>query len=135
MPTSRTSRSALPTAAAAVLLLTAACASGPSGRDGSCGAPPEAVLPHTAGNLTETETGRYCLAVGEQLSVFLTAPEGHWAPVASSGPTVLTAVGSSMLTAPIGVTPALFRAESAGTVRLTSANGAGHDWQATVVVR
>ncbi|GAA1976361.1 hypothetical protein [Kitasatospora viridis] len=141
----RRTRAAL-LAATAALLLTAGCADQhPAGHTGTaarppCEQPPDAVLPHTAGSLTEAQSGSYCLAVGDQLSVFLTATAtataagGRWAPVTSSGPTVLTAVPADQLTAPIGVTPALFRARATGTVQLTSRDGTGRSWRATVVV-
>ncbi|MGF1430388.1 hypothetical protein [Kitasatospora sp. LaBMicrA B282] len=149
----RRTRAALPaavvtrTALAALAALTAGCAARSAKPAAAAAAPaaaaptaacrqlPDAVLPHTAGSLTEAESGSYCLAVGDQLTVFLTASQGHWAPVTSSGPAVLAAAPTSMLTAPIGVTPGLFAAKATGTVRLSSQDGTGHSWQVTLVVR
>lgn len=122
---------------AAAVLLAAGCSGQQPAKTAaqSCQQPPEAVLPDTAGSLTEQESGSYCLAVGDQLSVFLTGQQNRWAPVASSDPATLTAVRTSMVTAPVGVTPAMFRGKVAGTVRLSSQDGAGRTWQVTVVVR
>ncbi|WP_035846246.1 hypothetical protein [Kitasatospora azatica] len=117
------------------LLLTACGAPTAQPPAAACQSPAEAVLPHTAGTLAETDSGSFCLAPGQQLSVFLTATgSAHWSAVSSSDPQVL-APAKAPLTAPIGVTPALFGATAAGTARLTSQDGTGHDWAVTVVVR
>src|SRR5438445_2326978 len=40
----------------------------------ACRPPEAAVLPHTAGSLSEADSGAFCLASGKVLDVFLTAP-------------------------------------------------------------
>ncbi|MEY9950139.1 hypothetical protein [Kitasatospora sp. GAS1066B] len=115
-------------------LLLTACGS-PARHPVACQAPGDAVLPHTAGTLAETDSGSFCLAAGAQLTVFLTASgSGHWSAVTSSDPTVLAPAANLPLTAPLGVTPALFHGAGPGSVRLSSQDGAGHAWQVTVVV-
>ncbi|WBP86165.1 hypothetical protein [Kitasatospora cathayae] len=122
-----------------LLLLTACATQGTTGATATgntdCRPPAEAVLPGTAGTLAETDTGSFCLPTGQRLTVFLTATgTAHWSAVTSSDPRVL-APAKAPLTAPVGVTPALFAANGPGTAQLTSQDGTGHRWQATIVVR
>ncbi|WP_344441658.1 hypothetical protein [Kitasatospora nipponensis] len=106
----------------------------------ACRQPPEAVLPRTAGTLTEADSGVFCLPVGSRLAVFLTPPPadttsaGRWSTVLSSSPPVLADAGTGVLTAPVGVTPGIFQGASAGRARLTSGTLDGGTWQVTVVV-
>ncbi len=102
-----------------------------------CGSPAEAVLPGSVGTLDESSSGSYCLAVGQTLDVFLhaPAPAQRWTPVASSRPDLLAPQSSSALTAPVGVTPGIFRAEATGTAQLSSTRPNGPSWSVTVVIR
>jgi hypothetical protein len=134
----RGARSVLPVLA---VLLAAGCSGGkPATAAPACRQPAEAVLPQTAGTLTEADTGAFCLPVGGRIAVFLSAPTGaaagsdHWGRVASSAPQVLAAAGTAVLTAPMGVTPGMFRGATAGEARLTSTTAAGKSWQVTIVV-
>jgi hypothetical protein len=102
---------------------------------GDCRPLGDAILPNTAGSLTETDSGGFCLSAGQRLTVFLTAAgPAHWSAVSSSAPQVLAAA-KTPLTAPIGVTAALFAATAPGTVELSSQDGSGKSWRVTVVVR
>jgi hypothetical protein len=93
------------------------------------------VLPHTDGSLADTDHGTYCLAPGGRLTVFLTsAGPKNWTPVHSSTPAVLAAA-QDPVTAPLGVTAALFTGTAPGTAELTSQDGSGKTWQVTVLVR
>ncbi|MBM9507962.1 hypothetical protein [Actinacidiphila acididurans] len=119
----------------------AATSSGPTTAT-DCEQPPPAEVPGAAGALTEAESGTYCLAIGQQLDVFLTAPGGHkpgaprWTPIATSAPHVLSPRSSGILTAPVGVTPGIFQALDPGTAELTSnVPGTDRTWHATVVIR
>ncbi|WP_280728186.1 hypothetical protein [Kitasatospora sp. MAA4] len=132
------------TLSALVIVLAAGCSAAPAHpaaqTSAACRQPPEAVLPRTAGTLTEADSGVFCLSVGSRLAVFLTPPSGdpasagRWSAVVSSAPPVLTDAGAGMLTAPVGVTPGIFQGASAGEARLTSGTAAGGSWQVTVVV-
>ncbi|MER5640956.1 hypothetical protein ABT095_28905 [Kitasatospora sp. NPDC002227] len=116
-----------------LLLLLAACAAPAAPPRPDCQAPPEPVVPQTAGTLGEQDTGRYCLALGAQLGVFLAGDAtGRWSSPASSDTAVLAPAGTSRLTAPLGVTPGVFRAARRGTAELSSSLG-GRRWQVTVV--
>jgi hypothetical protein len=121
--------------AAAVL---AGCDGKPPVAAPRCASPPEAVLPDTAGSLDETSAGAYCLGPGQSIAVFLHSPAParlRWAPIQSSDPAVLKAQSSGVLTAPLGVTPGIFRGLVAGTATLSSSAPDGHAWSVTVVVR
>ncbi|MDH6580562.1 hypothetical protein [Kitasatospora sp. MAP5-34] len=113
----------------------------------ACRQPPEAVLPRTAGTLTEADSGTFCLPVGGQIAVFLAPPAGvaggtsgaavgadRWSGVVSSAPQVLTATSTGVLTAPLGVTPGIFRGTAAGEARLASSTATGRSWQVTIVI-
>lgn len=119
----------------------AASSSGPATAT-DCKQPPPAEVPGAAGALTEAESGTYCLAIGQRLAVFLTAPGGHkpgaprWTPIATSAPHVLSPRSSGILTAPVGVTPGIFQALDPGTAELTSnVPGTDRTWHATVLIR
>jgi hypothetical protein len=136
-------RALVPTLLLLLLSCTACTAQGASGATGDagpakapdCQKPADPVLPDTAGTLAETDTGSFCLPAGQRLTVFLTAAgTAHWSAVTSSDPHVL-APAKAPVTAPIGVTPALFAATTPGTVALTSQDGTGRAWRVTVVVR
>ncbi|NUR00867.1 MAG: hypothetical protein HOY79_31375 [Streptomyces sp.] len=108
----------------------------------ACNQPPPASVPGAAGALTEAESGTYCLAVGQQLDVFLTAPGGRrpgatrWTPITTSAPHVLPPRSSGILTAPVGVTPGIFQAIGPGAAELTSnVPGTDRAWHVTVLVR
>jgi hypothetical protein len=71
--------------------------------------------------------------------VFLTAPahaaQGtRWQAIGSSSPRVLVPAGNGVMSAPLGVTPGLFVARSAGTSVLTSTFPGGKAWSVTLVV-
>jgi uncharacterized iron-regulated membrane protein len=108
----------------------------------SCKTPPAADVPGAAGALTQADSGTFCLALGEQIDVFLTSPEGQkpgvprWAPIATSDAHVLTQRSSGILTAPVGVTPGIFEALTRGTVQLTSTiPGGTRTWHVAVLIR
>ncbi|AUG77303.1 hypothetical protein CFP65_2471 [Kitasatospora sp. MMS16-BH015] len=124
-----------------LLLLLAACAAptapaapaAPATPPPACRALPEPVVPQTAGTLGEQDGGRYCLALGAQVGVFLTGDAaGRWSAPVSSDRAVLAPVGTARLTAPLGVTPGVFRAARRGTAELASTLGGRH-WQVTMV--
>jgi len=107
-----------------------------------CSQPPPADVPGAAGALTQAQSGTFCLAAGQQLDVFLTAPGGRkpgvprWTAIATSAPTVLSRRSSGILTAPVGVTPGTFQAIQPGTAELTSSvPGTGSTWHVSVLVR
>ncbi|MDF2255547.1 hypothetical protein [Streptantibioticus ferralitis] len=104
-----------------------------------CSTLPPAQLPHSAGTLTQADSGTYCLPVGGQLDVFLTAKSAQmsarWSPVASSAPQLLAPTNGGALTPPVGVTPAVFVGTAPGTVRLSSRTADGRHWQATVRIK
>ncbi|MEZ0065603.1 hypothetical protein ABIA32_001603 [Streptacidiphilus sp. MAP12-20] len=102
----------------------------------ACTRLPDAVLPHSAGMLTEQQTGAYCLPRGERVDVFLTAAKGgQWQPVHASGDGVLAPTSTGVMTAPLGVTPAMFIGATDGTAVLTSGTASGATWKVTVVVK
>jgi hypothetical protein len=105
----------------------------------SCRAPEAPALPHTAGSLTQSDTGVYCLAAGQILDVFLTTPAGtaagvRWAQIKTGDNTVLGYGNSGVLTPPINVTPGVFVGVHAGFTTLTSTLPDGTAWHATIVV-
>lgn len=106
-----------------------------------CRQPPAAAVPGAAGALSETDTGTFCLGVGQQIDVFLTAPGGRkpgvqpWHRVATSDARVLAPRSSGVLTAPVGVTPGIFQALAPGTVELSSTlPGDSHTWRVTIAI-
>ena len=108
----------------------------------SCRKPAPADVPGAAGALTQADSGTFCLALGSQIDVFLTAPGGQkpgvtrWTPVSTSAPHVLAPRTSGILTAPVGVTPAVFQALTPGTAALTSnVPGTAHTWHVTILIR
>ncbi|WP_157597257.1 hypothetical protein [Streptacidiphilus rugosus] len=135
-------------AAAALLAALAGCDSAAPPRQASsttvaaapapaCEKLPEGSLPHSAGMLTEQQTGAYCLPRGQRLDVFLTATKGsQWRPVHASGAGgVLAPANTGVMTAPLGVTPAMFVGATDGTATLSSATASGAaTWTVTVVV-
>ncbi|WP_037603604.1 hypothetical protein [Streptacidiphilus rugosus] len=103
----------------------------------SCSKLPDPVLPHSAGTLTEQQAGVYCLPMGDRVDVFLTAARGgRWQPVhASDGGTVVTPTNTGVMTAPLGVTPAMFVGTAVGVTRISSSTTSGKSWTVTLVVR
>jgi hypothetical protein len=100
-----------------------------------CAKLPDPVLPQSAGALTEQQNAVYCLPRGQRVDVFLTAVKGsRWQPVKASGDGVLTPTNTDVMTAPIGVTPAMFVGTTDGTSVLTSSTPSGGSWKVTVVV-
>lgn len=134
-----------PVAVLAAAAMTSGCAGTAAAHStppaAACRALPAAVLPHAAGSLSQADTGTYCLSLGRQVDVFLTAPGDHpaqsarWSPVTSSSPNVLTATSSGVLTAPMGVTPGIFVGTARGTAVVASRLPGGRTWRAVVVVR
>lgn len=108
--------------------------------------------PDVAGSLAESDNGgRFCLRVGQRLSVFLSVPpetadSGRWTAIAESDPAVLKHVPSGALTLVRGVTAGTFEAAATGSTRLSSTKPpcaatdpahcpAGQGWQVTIVVQ
>lgn len=112
----------------------------PAPTGGPCKTPPAADIPGAAGALTQTASGTFCLTVGRQLQVFLTAPgppradAARWSSVTSSDLSVLAPRSSGILTAPLGVTPGVFQALSPGTVELSSRLAPDREWHVLIQV-
>ncbi|MHB8719708.1 MAG: hypothetical protein ACYDAC_12595 [Candidatus Dormibacteria bacterium] len=146
------------TAVAALLALSACGAAGgvPAASapppPAACASLPAAVGPDVSGSLAETDNGgRFCLGVGQTVSVFLRVPldqadTGRFSSIVASDSSVLQAVPSGALTLVRGVTAGIFTALRAGTSTLSStrppcaasvASGcpAGQGWQVTIVVQ
>ncbi|KOV65254.1 hypothetical protein [Streptomyces sp. MMG1121] len=101
----------------------------------ACAKLPDDVLPHSAGQLTQQHSGVYCLPHGQRVDVFLTAGKsGRWQPVHASGNGVLAPANTGVMTAPVGVTPAMFMGATDGTAVLTSTTPSGHRWKVTIEV-
>ncbi|MEY9871289.1 hypothetical protein ABH931_000754 [Streptacidiphilus sp. MAP12-33] len=102
----------------------------------ACAKLPDPVLPHSAGELTEQQHGVYCLPRGQRLDIFLTAAKSAdvWTPVQATG-SVLAPTSTGVMTAPLGVTPAMFVGTADGTSQLTSTAPSGARWTVTVVVK
>ena len=102
----------------------------------ACTKLPDPVLPHSAGELTEQQTGAYCLPRGQRVDIFLTAASSDdaWKPVQASG-AVLAPTNTGVMTAPLGVTPAMFVGTSDGTSVLSSSAASGRAWKVTIVVK
>ncbi|MCX3060949.1 hypothetical protein [Streptomyces beihaiensis] len=94
------------------------------------------MLPHSAGQLTEQHSGVYCLPRGQRLDIFLTAGKGgRWQPVRVSGKDVLAPANTGVMTAPVGVTPAMFVGAGDGTAVLTSRAPSGNRWRVVIEVK
>ena len=136
---------------AAVALLTACSSAAPSAPSAApaasaadpsptvlpaCAKLPDPVLPHSAGELTEQQAGVYCLPRGQRVDVFLTAATSSdaWQPVHSTG-AILAPTNTGVMTAPLGVTPAMFVGTTDGTSVLTSSAPSGKAWKVTIVVK
>lgn len=126
--------------------LTAGCTSAhaaPSAASTSlppCRPPEAATLPHTAGSLTEADSGSYCLAVGQVLDVFLTAPAGapagsRWGQIRAADTSVLGYGNSGVLTPPVDVTAGVFVGAHRGVTTLSSSLPGGTAWHVTLVVQ
>ncbi|SEM15678.1 hypothetical protein [Streptacidiphilus jiangxiensis] len=102
----------------------------------ACTKLPDPVLPHSAGELTEQQSGVYCLPRGQRVDVFLTAARSSdlWSQVQASG-SILAPTNTGVMTAPIGVTPAMFVGTTDGTSVLTSSAPSGKTWKVTIVVK
>jgi len=106
----------------------------------SCQAPSDTGLPHSAGSLTQTDTGVYCLGVGKALDVFLTAPAGviasggRWAEIEIANTSVLAYGNNGVMTALRGETPGVVIGRARGVTIVTSALPNGTKWTATIVV-
>ena len=115
----------------------AACSSSPAALP-ACHSPEAAVLPHTAGSLTQADTGTYCLAVGQTLDIFLTAPSAsgsaRWDRVAISDGSVLGYGSNSAMTPPLDVTPGAVIGLGRGAATVSSTLPDGTKWTATIVV-
>ncbi|MGW1077100.1 hypothetical protein [Streptomyces sp. NPDC002537] len=104
-----------------------------------CHNPDKAVLPHTAGTITETDNGgRICVAHGQEIAVFLSAhttdAHQHWQPITSQPGAAVTRDNNGMVTPTIGTTVGLFTPKAPGEIQLTSRRESGGTWRATLVV-
>ncbi|MFB7504926.1 hypothetical protein [Streptomyces broussonetiae] len=123
--------SAAPTTVAAVPAPSSAPPSPPA-----CAKLPAGVLPHSAGQLTQEREGVYCLPRGQRVDVFLSAGKsGRWQPVQTAGNGVLAPANTGVMTAPVGVTPAMFVGTTDGTAVLSSSNPSGGRWRVTIEVK
>lgn len=150
MTTSRLSprRAALRATASAVCFLAplalSACSSSPAAPAAlpACHAAEAAVLPHTAGSLTQADSGAYCLRIGQTLDVFLTAPASsgasgpltRWSNPQITDTSVLGYGNNGMVTPTLDVTPGVVVGLSRGTSTVTSTLAGGKTWTATIVV-
>ncbi|MBR7831233.1 hypothetical protein KDK95_33310 [Actinospica sp. MGRD01-02] len=103
----------------------------------ACTAPADGGLPHTAGSLTQTDTGAYCLGVGKILDIFLTAPAGSaagWSEIRIKDTTVLAYGNNGVMTAMRGETPGVVVGRARGVSTVTSTLPDGRTWTATIVV-
>ncbi|WP_042367862.1 hypothetical protein [Streptacidiphilus neutrinimicus] len=102
----------------------------------ACAKLPEPVLPHSAGELTQQQSGAYCLPRGQRVDIFLTAAQSGdtWQPVQATG-AILAPANTGVMTAPLGVTPAMFVGTTDGTSVLSSAAPSGKTWKVTIVVK
>lgn len=128
----------IPLLLAAVLASASGCSSSAPAALPACHSPQPAVLPHTAGSLTQSDTGTYCLAVGQTLDIFLTAPapgaSARWSPVTIADGSILGYGSNSAMTPPINVTPGAVVGLARGATTLSSALPNGTKWTATIVV-
>jgi hypothetical protein len=106
----------------------------------ACKQPSPPDLPDAAGQVTDADSGAFCLNASQQIDAFLTAPGGtaavtdHWVQIKSSDPQVLAYGDNSVLTTPVSVTAGVFVARKAGTAVLTSTLSSGKTWSVTIVV-
>jgi len=103
----------------------------------SCTAPADGGLPHSAGTITQTDTGAYCLGVGKILDIFLTAPTGStagWSEIRIKDTTVLAYGNNGVMTAMRGETPGVIVGRARGVSTVTSTLPDGRTWTATIVV-
>jgi hypothetical protein len=103
----------------------------------SCKAPADTGLPHSAGSLTQTDTGAYCLGVGKILDIFLTAPagaSGGWSEIKIKDTSVLAYGNNGVMTSMRGETPGVVVGQTRGVSTVTSALPNGQTWTATIVV-
>jgi hypothetical protein len=138
----------------ASVLVFAVAVAGCDGSTGSsvqpaCEKAPAGIGPDANATLQDADAGRtVCLTPGEVLTVFLHAPvgEARWGTITAANHAVLSPLSSGVLTLPIGVTAAVYRAGKTGTTRLDSTRppcsppevtgcDAAHEWSAHVVVR
>jgi hypothetical protein len=107
----------------------------------ACKKPAAGDLSGAAGTITQADSGAFCLAVGQQMDVFLTAPGSphagavRWTTMMTSDPRVAAPRSSGVLTAPVGVTPGIFQALAPGATVLSSHLPGGKEWRVTIVVR
>jgi hypothetical protein len=106
----------------------------------ACRPPEPATLPDAAGSLTEADSGAFCLAVGQVLDVFLTAPANaaagvRWRQISVGDTTVVGYGNSGILTPPVNVTPGVFDALHPGATTLSSSLPDGTAWKVTIVVK
>lgn len=132
-------RAALASAALAAAGCSAAPAPGPAPLP-ACRAPQAPILPNTAGSLTQSDSGSYCLAAGQVLDVFLTVPDGaapdtRWGQIKAADPSVVGYGNNGVLTPPIGVTPGVFAGIRTGSTTLSSSLPDGTTWRVTIVVK
>jgi hypothetical protein len=138
----------------ASVLVFAVAVAGCGGSSGSsvqpaCEKAPAGIGPDANATLQDADAGRtVCLKPGEVLTVFLHAPvgEARWGTITAANHAVLSSRSSGVLTLPIGVTAAVYRAGKTGTTRLVSTRppcsppqvtgcDTAHEWSAHVVVR
>lgn len=105
----------------------------------ACRAPEAAVLPQTAGSLSETDSGAFCLASGQVLDVFLTTPANHapgtrWSQISTADTSVVGYGNAGVLTPPVNVTAGVFDALRRGATTLSSTLPDGTAWHVTIVV-
>ena len=103
----------------------------------SCHAPGPASLPHSAGSLTQADSGVYCLGAGKFLDVFLTAPagaSGRWSEIRITDTSVLAYGSNGVMTALRTVTPGVVVGYARGATTITSSLPDGKTWTATIVV-
>ncbi|HXR72446.1 hypothetical protein [Actinocrinis sp.] len=106
----------------------------------TCRAPEPATLPHAAGSLTEADTGAFCLAAGQLLDVFLTAPAGtpagsRWGQIRVADTSVIGYGNNGVLTPPVNVTAGVFVGAHHGSTTLSSQLPNGTTWHVTLVVQ
>ena len=106
----------------------------------SCQAPAASSLPHSAGSLTQANTGTYCLGVGKLLDIFLTAPTnvvasgGRWTEIKIADTSVLTYGNNGVMTSLRGETPGVIIGHTRGVTTVSSTLPGGTTWTATIVV-
>lgn len=132
--------------AAFAAALTAGCSSAhtaPSAATVSvpaCHSPEPATLPHAAGSLTEADSGAFCLAAGQILDVFLTAPASapagtRWSDIRVTDTAVIGYGNNGVLTPPVNVTAGVFVGAHHGVTTLSSTLPSGTTWHVTIVVQ